>query len=189
MQNEPENTLPELILCVFPHAEKILLLNSNSQEQPAITIESEYIFKDEFYDSIENKIRDAFRSKDFPLLNPSGVPEKIENILRNETISSILDVAKEKLEFDQDITPESISIFFFAGQVLNFSTEELSQAVSAIYSGYVPDDLINKMTKKLISIAIEEKKLVEISKKNELYYLITGQQGKFATIWDKDSII
>ncbi len=189
MQNESENRLPELILCVFPHAEKILLLNSTSEERPAISIESDYIFKDEFYDSIENKITDAFRSKDFPLLNPSGIPEKIENILRNETVSTILEIAKEKLGFDDDITHESISIFFFAGQVLNFSTDELSQAVSSIYSGYVSEDLIDKMTKKLILIAIEEKKLVEVSKKNELYYLITGQQGKFATIWDKDSII
>ena len=33
-----------------------------------------------------------------------------------------------------------------------------------------------------------EKSIIDKVKNNDLYDLITGQQGEFATIWDKDSI-
>ena len=59
----------------------------------------------------------------------------------------------------------------------------------AIYGETVSGSMIEDMVKQLISLSSEEKELLEKSKNNELYSLITGQQGEFATIWDKDNII
>ncbi|MFL2673305.1 MAG: hypothetical protein ACJ0G3_01315, partial [Dehalococcoidia bacterium] len=77
------------------------------------------MFNDDFYDSIESKFSEAIRSGRFSILSPNGVPEKIENILRDETISRIMDSIKDELGYFEEISQELISIFFFSGQVLS----------------------------------------------------------------------
>ena len=42
------------------------------------------------------------------------------------------------------------------------------------------------MSETLFQLSLKEKNIIDKSKNNDLYDLITGQQGEFATIWDKD---
>ena len=44
------------------------------------------------------------------------------------------------------------------------------------------------MTDLLIDLIKQEKELISKTKNSEMYNIITGNQGEFATIWDKDSI-
>ena len=187
MSPNTENDAPDMILCVFPNAHKVLLLSSKSESNTEFALDSDFIFGEHFYSSVEAKINGEIRSNNFHPLSGNGIPEKVENIVREATISSILEALNDKI--GKSISQDSISIFFFSGQVLNFSNSELSQAVMAIYGETVSGSMIEDMVKQLISLSSEEKELLEKSKNNELYSLITGQQGEFATIWDKDNII
>jgi len=81
-----------------------------------------------------------------------------------------------------------ISIFFFSGQVLSFSKEELMSALLVIYKERFSKELLEEMVDTLFQLSLKEKSIIDKVKNNDLYDLITGQQGEFATIWDKDSI-
>jgi len=188
MSFEPENMNPNIILCIFPHLEKILVINSTNIGENIITLNSEMMLDEQFFDSIESKFSKAIRSGNFSILTPNGVPEKVENILRDETIGIIMDMVNQKLSFLKDISHESISIFFFSGQVLGFNKDELLSALNAIYKEKFDNDYLSEIAQTLFKLSTEEKILIEKIKNNELYDLITGQQGEFATIWDKDSI-
>ena len=188
MPFESNNFEPNIILCVFPNLEKILFLSSESSNKNLFTIKSKFIFDDEFFDSIENKFSKTLRSGNLSLLGPNGVPEKIENILRDETIETIIDSVNQKLELNSDINQDNISIFFFSGQVLNFDDTELENALRSIFSDEIENTLLNEMTILLLDLINDEKELINKNKNNELYNIITGNQGEYATIWDKDSI-
>jgi len=188
MPFESNNFEPNIILCVFPNLEKILFLSSESSDKNIFTIKSKFIFDDEFFDSIENKFSKTLRSGNLSLLGPNGVPEKIENILRDETIETIIDSVNQKLELNSDINQDNISIFFFSGQVLNFDDTELENALRSIFSDEIENTLLNEMTILLIDLISDEKELINKNKNSELYNIITGNQGEYATIWDKDSI-
>ena len=176
MSFESNNFEPNIILCVFPNLEKILFLSSGSHDKNLFTIQSKFIFDEEFFDSIESKFSKTLRSGNLSLLGPNGVPEKIENILRDETIETIIDSVNQKLELNSEVNQENISIFFFSGQVLNFDYDELEKT------------LLGDMTDLLIDLIKQEKELINKTKNSEMYNIITGNQGEFATIWDKDSI-
>ena len=188
MPFESNNFEPNIILCVFPNLEKILFLSSESSDKNLFTIKSKFIFDDEFFDSIENKFSKTLRSGNLSLLGPNGVPEKIENILRDETIETIIDSVNQKLELNSDINQDNISIFFFSGQVLNFDDNELENALRSIFSDEIENTLLNEMTILLLDLINDEKELINKNKNSELYNIITGNQGEYATIWDKDSI-
>tara|TARA_B100001250_G_scaffold379245_1_gene369762 strand:+ start:199 stop:765 length:567 start_codon:yes stop_codon:yes gene_type:complete len=188
MSFESNNFEPNIILCVFPNLEKILFLSSESSDKNLFTIKSKFIFNDEFFDSIENKFSKTLRSGNLSLLGPNGVPEKIENILRDETIETIIDSVNQKLELNSDINQDNISIFFFSGQVLNFDDDELENALKSIFSDEIDNTLLNEMTILLLDLINDEKELINKNKNSELYNIITGNQGEYATIWDKDSI-
>ena len=188
MPFESNNFEPNIILCVFPNLEKILFLSSESSDKNIFTIKSKFIFDDEFFDSIENKFSKTLRSGNLSLLGPNGVPEKIENILRDETIETIIDSVNQKLELNSDINQDNISIFFFSGQVLNFDDTELENALRSIFSDEIENTLLNEMTILLLDLINDEKELINKNKNSELYNIITGNQGEYATIWDKDSI-
>ena len=188
MPFESNNFEPNIILCVFPNLEKILFLSSESSDKNIFTIKSKFIFDDEFFDSIENKFSKTLRSGNLSLLGPNGVPEKIENILRDETIETIIDSVNQKLELNSDLNQDNISIFFFSGQVLNFDDNELENALRSIFSDEIENTLLNEMTILLIDLISDEKELINKNKNSELYNIITGNQGEYATIWDKDSI-
>ena len=111
MSFESNNFEPNIILCVFPNLEKILFLSSGSNDKNLFTIQSKLIFNEEFFDSIESKFSKTLRSGNLSLLGPNGVPEKIENILRDETIETIIDSVNQKLELNSDVNQENISIF------------------------------------------------------------------------------
>ena len=188
MPFESNNFEPNIILCVFPNLEKILFLSSESSDKNLFTIKSKFIFDDEFFDSIENKFSKTLRSGNLSLLGPNGVPEKIENILRDETIETIIDSVNQKLELNSDINQDNISIFFFSGQVLNFDDDELENALKSIFTDEIDNTLLNEMTILLLDLINDEKELINKNKNSELYNIITGNQGEYATIWDKDSI-
>ena len=188
MSFESENTMPSIILCVFPHLEKILLLNSIDSTKNIITLNSKIMFNEDFYDSIESKFSKEIRSGGFSILSPNGIPEKIENILRDETIERIMESVRDELGYFKEISHELISIFFFSGQVLSFNKKELMSAISVIYKDKFSKELLEEMAETLFRLALKEKNIIEKVKNNDLYDLITGQQGEFATIWDKDSI-
>jgi hypothetical protein len=61
-------------------------------------------------------------------------------------------------------------------------------AISVIYKDKFSKELLEEMAETLFRLALKEKNIIEKVKNNDLYDLITGQQGEFATIWDKDSI-
>ena len=61
-------------------------------------------------------------------------------------------------------------------------------AISVIYKDKFSEELLEEMAETLFRLSLEEKSIIEKVKNNDLYDLITGQQGEFATIWDKDSI-
>ena len=188
MSFESNNFEPNIILCVFPNLEKILFLSSEIQNKNLFTIKSKFIFDEEFFDSIESKFSKTLRSGNLSLLGPNGVPEKIENILRDETIDTIIDSVNQKLELNSEINQENISIFFFSGQVLNFDNIELENALKSIFSEEIDNSLLNDMTVLLTDLIKQEKDLINKTKDSEMYNIITGNQGEFATIWDKDSI-
>tara|TARA_B100000575_G_scaffold79111_1_gene61888 strand:- start:5559 stop:6125 length:567 start_codon:yes stop_codon:yes gene_type:complete len=188
MSFESNNFEPNIILCVFPNLEKILFLSSEIHNKNLFTIKSKFIFDEEFFDSIESKFSKTLRSGNLSLLGPNGVPEKIENILRDETIDTIIDSVNQKLELNSEINQENISIFFFSGQVLNFDNIELENALKSIFSEEIDNSLLNDMTVLLTDLIKQEKDLINKTKDSEMYNIITGNQGEFATIWDKDSI-
>ena len=188
MSFESDNSMPSIILCVFPNLEKILLLNSINDSKNIIALNSEIMFNEDFYDSIESKFSKEIRSGNFSILSPNGVPEKVENILRDETISRIMNSVRDELRYFEEISHELISIFFFSGQVLSFSKEELMSALLVIYKERFSKELLEEMVDTLFQLSLKEKSIINKVKNNDLYDLITGQQGEFATIWDKDSI-
>ena len=188
MSFESNNFEPNIILCVFPNLEKILFQSSEIHNKNLFTIKSKFIFDEEFFDSIESKFSKTLRSGNLSLLGPNGVPEKIENILRDETIDTIIDSVNQKLELNSEINQENISIFFFSGQVLNFDNIELENALKSIFSEEIDNSLLNDMTVLLTDLIKQEKDLINKTKDSEMYNIITGNQGEFATIWDKDSI-
>ena len=61
-------------------------------------------------------------------------------------------------------------------------------AISIIYKDRFSKDSLEEMSETLFQLSLKEKNIIDKSKNNDLYDLITGQQGEFATIWDKDSI-
>ena len=64
----------------------------------------------------------------------------------------------------------------------------LMSAISIIYKDRFSKDSLEEMSETLFQLSLKEKNIIDKSKNNDLYDLITGQQGEFATIWDKDSI-
>ena len=61
-------------------------------------------------------------------------------------------------------------------------------AISIIYKDRFSKESLEEMSETLFQLSLKEKNIIDKSKNNDLYDLITGQQGEFATIWDKDSI-
>ena len=72
--------------------------------------------------------------------------------------------------------------------MLNFDDDELENALKSIFSDEIDNTLLNEMTILLLDLINDEKELINKNKNSELYNIITGNQGEYATIWDKDSI-
>ena len=119
--NNSEST--NLALCIFPHLKEfaVIDLREPNNENPIKIFNSNDILDENFFSFIEVEFKKMLKGDEFPFLNLIGLPQNIENLIRTQTLSSILDIIKTPNNVINDIN--NIAVLFFSGRILDISIQ------------------------------------------------------------------
>ena len=117
------------------------------------------------------------------LLNLIGLPQNIENLIRTQTLSSILDIIKTSNNVINDI--HNIAVLFFSGRILDISHEELQKVLTNLFDDKLKPNQIKDSVEKIYELINSEKYTQKTLIKNDLYGIITGNNESYATLWER----
>ena len=184
--NNSEST--NLALCIFPHLKEfaVIDLREPNNENPIKIFNSNDILDENFFSFIEGEFKKMLKDDEFPFLNLIGLPQNIENLIRTQTLSSILDIIKTSNNVINDIN--NIAVLFFSGRILDISHEELEKILTNLFDDQLKPNQIKDSVGKIYELINSEKYTQKTLIKNDLYGIITGNNESYATLWERGNI-
>ena len=125
------------------------------------------------------------KDDDFPFLNLIGLPQNIENLIRTQTLASILEILKSSNNEINDMN--NIAILFFSGKILEISKDELEKILNNLFHEEIELNKIKDSVDKILELMASEKSAQKSLIKNDLYGIITGNNESYATLWERSN--
>ena len=184
-ENNSEST--NLALCIFPHLKEFAVIDftESNNGDPIKIFNSNKILDEKFFTLIENEFKKMLKDDDFPFLNLIGLPHNIENLIRTQTLASILEILKSSNNEINDMN--NIAILFFSGKILEISKDELEKILNNLFHEEIELNKIKDSVDKILELMASEKSAQKSLIKNDLYGIITGNNESYATLWERSN--
>lgn len=193
MMEPDDRRAVDVSLCVFPRTGQTVIVDSRPSlagRPRVVTVAASEIFSEGFYAGVEAAFREALRDDDRPILNLLSLPQKVEEMLREQAVRAIL----EAIEGDGaagggESGPvgggaPSIAVLFFGGPLINVDAEHLRIAVTGLLERQLDGAALAEAVEQVIELALREQAAAGISPRANLEGLIRGDASGYATLWE-----
>ena len=113
----PGGGRPDIQLCIFPHLPEFLVVDSRGETTQVLLLNTDDVFDEEFYRTVESEFSDALRSSsDFLFSHFMNLPVSIEESVRDIAMTFILDRLGVQVDDEDDIP--SVVVYVVTGGAL-----------------------------------------------------------------------
>ena len=113
----PDGGRPDIQLCIFPHLPEFLVIDSRTENPQVLLLNTDDVFDEEFYRTVESEFSDALRSSsEFLFSHFMNLPIAIEETVRDIAMTFILDRLGVQVD-DEDEIP-SVVVYVVSGGAL-----------------------------------------------------------------------
>ena len=185
-QREREATIN---LCIFPHLKEFLAidLRSDLPGRPMVkTLVFEEVHGKEFLDRVESDFSRLLRKPDQSIVGLIGLPQEVESLVRTHSLRRVMEFLNTDLPADGDKSIGSVGVMFFAGSLLTVSDDQLSEVIKDIFGDHMTPGQVSSLYEQARGLLIREREAVSAASRSELAKLISGDEGPYVTIWDRE---
>ena len=179
----PAGQRPDIYLCIFPHLKEFLAIDLREGPSRPIVIDASQAFNQQFFSNVEGEFSRILREDgDFPFAHFINIPLRVEEIIREMTMVSILERLGVKAV--EDGTP-SVVVFLISGGALATQSEHLVQALKGIL-GELPEEAGTDSWREVLArmIARENAALQQVNKQ-QLSEALSGESPNLFTLWEQ----
>jgi hypothetical protein len=179
----PGGGRPDIQLCLFPHLPEFLVIDSREENPRVLLLNTNDVFDEEFYRTVESEFSDALRgSSDFLFSHFMNLPVSIEESVRDIAMTFILDRLGVQVDNEEDIPAVVVyvvsggALTSHAGKILDGLSDligSVSTVAEADYWGNTLADLIQRETD--IIQQVNEQQMEDVLK---------GDSPDYFTLWE-----
>ena len=179
----PGGGRPDIQLCLFPHLPEFLVIDSREENPRVLLLNTNDVFDEEFYHTVESEFSDALRgSSDFLFSHFMNLPVSIEESVRDIAMTFILDRLGVQVDSEEDIPAVVVyvvsggALTSHAGKILDGLSDligSVSTVAEADYWGNTLADLIQRETD--IIQQVNEQQMEDVLK---------GDSPDYFTLWE-----
>tara|TARA_Y100000588_G_scaffold104853_1_gene114378 strand:- start:3340 stop:3912 length:573 start_codon:yes stop_codon:yes gene_type:complete len=177
----------DITLCIFPHLREFIAVDARetSTNGPTVlTLSISNILGEDFYYTIERDFSKLIRRKDMGFLELMAIPQKIEALVRSNSLQRIIaELGIDKTD-DSHNANDMVGVLFFAGSLLEFENSQLEEATRELFGKKLPVEILEQLNDQLKKLMGQERLALQRATRQDLSGLISGTSGAYVTLWE-----
>ena len=124
----PGGGAPDIQLCIFPHLPQFLVIDSREENPQVLLLNTDDVFNEEFYRTVESEFSEALRSSgEFLFSHFINLPITLEELVRDIAMTFILDRLGVQVDDEEEIP--SVIVYVVSGGALATHTEKVLEGL------------------------------------------------------------
>lgn len=179
----PGGKRPDIHLCIFPHLKDFLAIDLRDERPRLLFLNTSEVFNQDFFENVEAEFSHMVREEsDFPFAHLINLPLRMEEIIREVAMASILE--RLGVQPDDDEVP-SVVVFIISGGALAMQSEQLLDGLKELLGESPGEPAIEEWEALFARLVAAEHAALQQVNQQELSEALTGDSPDFFTLWEQ----
>ena len=174
---------PDIQLCIFPHLAEFLVIDSRETNPQMFVLNTEDVFNEEFFRTVESGISDAVRSSSgFLFSHLINLPIVIDETVRDIAMTFILDRIGLQLE-DEDEIP-SVVVYVVSGGALAAYTGRVLDGLNGLIHSSFNGSEADWWEHTIADLVQREMTILKKLNEQQVAEALKGDSPDYFTLWE-----
>jgi len=179
----PSEGRPEIQLCIFPHLQEFLVIDSREEDPQVFLLNTDDVFGDEFYRAVESEFSEALRSSSqFPFSHLINLPIAIEESVRDIAMTFILHRLGVPVDEEDEIP--SVVVYVVSGNALATHTGRVLDGLQGLIHSRYDNSETDKWELTISNLVERETAILQELNEQQVTQALKGDSPDYFTLWE-----
>ena len=179
----PDGGRPDIQLCIFPHLPEFLVIDSRKENPQVLLLNTDDVFDEEFYRTVESEFSEALRSSnEFLFSHFINLPIIVEETVRDIAMTFILDRLGVQVD-DEDEIP-SVVVYVVSGGALAAHTERILEGLKDLIHSNFKDSESDRWEHTIADLVQREMTILKKLNEQQVAEALKGDSPDYFTLWE-----
>ncbi|MBM11360.1 MAG: hypothetical protein CL759_04705 [Chloroflexi bacterium] len=173
----------EIQLCIFPHLQEFLVIDSRQNDPDVLFVKTDEIFGEDFYRAVEAEFSEALRcSSKFPFSHLINLPIAIEEAVRDIAMTFILERLGVPVEQEEAIP--TVVVYVVSGGALATHTGKVLESLQDLARGDSPGADGDSWEVRISDLVERETAILQEINDQQVAEALKGDSPDYFTLWE-----
>ncbi|MEC8856039.1 MAG: hypothetical protein VX664_01470 [Chloroflexota bacterium] len=174
---------PDIQLCIFPHLPEFLVIDSREENPKVMLLNTDDVFDEEFYRTVESEFSDTLRSSsEFLFSNFMNLPVSIEESVRDIAMTFILDRLGVQVG-DEDEIP-SVVVYVVSGGALTSHAGKILDGLADLIRTKSRGTELDHWQETISELVERESAIMQKVNEQQMEDALKGDSPDYFTLWE-----
>ncbi len=179
----PDGERPDIILYIFPHLREFIAVDLRNDYSEVVLMNAEEVFDGDFRHGLEMEFSKTLREGDvYPFAHMLNLPSRLEEIIRNVAMTSILDRLGVDT-FDEEDLP-TVVVLVISGGALAMHSDRLVSSLRDLLQSHPGGSEISHWEGTMSRLLTEENRVLQELSHQELTEALRDDSPDYFTLWE-----
>ena len=179
----PDGGRPDIQLCIFPHLPEFLVIDSREENPQVLLLNTDDVFDEEFYRTVESEFSEALRSSnEFLFSHFINLPIIVEETVRDIAMTFILD--RLGVQVDAEDAIPSVVVYVVSGGALAAHTGRILEGLRDLIRSNFKDAESDKWEHVIADLVEREMTILKRLNEQQVAEALKGDSPDYFTLWE-----
>jgi len=174
---------PDIQLCIFPHLPEFLVIDSREDEPQVLLLNTDDVFDEEFYRTVEAEFSETLRSSsDFLFSHFMNLPISVEESVRDIAMTFILDRLGVQVEKEDEIP--SVVVYVVSGGALTSHAQKILDGLKELIHTSFRGPELDRWGETIADLVERETVIMRKVNEQQLADALKSDSPDYFTLWE-----
>ncbi|PCJ72688.1 MAG: hypothetical protein COA56_15485 [Dehalococcoidia bacterium] len=174
---------PDIQLCIFPHLAEFLVIDSREDEPQVLLLNTDDVFDEEFYRTVEAEFSETLRSSsDFLFSHFMNLPISVEESVRDIAMTFILDRLGVQVENEDEIP--SVVVYVVSGGALTSHAQKILDGLKELIHTSFRGPELDRWGETIADLVERETVIMRKVNEQQMADALKSDSPDYFTLWE-----
>ncbi|HIM63869.1 MAG TPA: hypothetical protein EYM73_04320 [Dehalococcoidia bacterium] len=174
---------PDIQLCIFPHLPEFLVIDSREDEPQVLLLNTDDVFDEEFYRTVEAEFSETLRSSsDFLFSHFMNLPISVEESVRDIAMTFILDRLGVQVEKEDEIP--SVVVYVVSGGALTSHAQKILDGLKELIHTSFRGPELDRWGETIADLVERETVIMRKVNEQQMADALKSDSPDYFTLWE-----
>jgi hypothetical protein len=174
---------PDIQLCIFPHLAEFLVIDSREDEPQVLLLNTDDVFDEEFYRTVEAEFSETLRSSsDFLFSHFMNLPISVEESVRDIAMTFILDRLGVQVEKEDEIP--SVVVYVVSGGALTSHAQKILDGLKELIHTSFRGPELDRWGETIADLVERETVIMRKVNEQQMADALKSDSPDYFTLWE-----